>query len=381
MEIKLHKIKVKDLIKDYKNHPVDGVSGYGGKLDIRPKYQREFVYKEKQRNAVIETVKKGFPLNTMYWTVNTDENGEEFYEVLDGQQRTISICDFVGKKNENGFWKGEFSVKDEKGNDQFFGNIVNSNKELADKILNYELQVYFCKGTDTEKLDWFEIVNLAGETLSDQELRNAVYTGEWLSDAKAFFSKRNGAGENLGKKYLKGDFIRQAYLETALSWINNDEIREYMASHQGDKNADGLKTHFKKVISWVENTFPEYRKEMKGVNWGELYSQYGKANLDPIKLEKEVSALMQDEDVSNRRGIYTYVLNGEEKFLNIRGFKENTKREAYERQKGICSKCKKKFKLEEMEADHITPWSKGGKTSADNCQMLCKDDNRKKSNV
>lgn len=154
-----------------------------------------------------------------------------------------------------------------------------------------------------------------------------------------------------------------------------------MASHQGDKNADELKTHFKKVISWVESTFPEYRKEMKGVAWGELYSQYGKANLDPIKLEKEVSALMQDEDVSNRRGIYTYVLNGEEKFLNIRGFKENTKREAYERQKGICPKCKKKFKIEEMEADHITPWSKGGKTSADNCQMLCKDDNRKKSNV
>ena len=317
----------------------------------------------------------------MYWTVNTDENGVKFYEVLDGQQRTISICDFVGKQNENGFWKGEFSVKDESGNDQFFGNIVNSNEELAKKILNYELQVYFCEGTDKEKLDWFEIVNIAGETLSPQELRNSVYTGEWLSDAKAFFSKRNGAGENLGKKYLKGDFVRQTYLETALDWINDGEIREYMAAHQGDKNADELKTHFKNVISWVDNTFPGYRKEMKGVSWGELYSQYGKAKLDPNKLEKEVSTLMQDEDVSNRKGIYTYVLSGEEKLLSIRSFKDNTKRGAYEKQKGICVKCKKKFRLEEMEADHITPWSKGGKTSVDNCQMLCKDDNRKKSNV
>lgn len=379
MEIKLHTIKIKDLIKEYKNHPVDGVSGYGGRLDIRPKYQREFVYGEKQRNAVIETVKKGFPLNTMYWTVNVAEDGSETYEVLDGQQRTISICDFIGKKNENGFWKGDFSVKDEEGNDQFFGNIVINDEELANKILNYELQVYFCKGTDKEKLDWFRIINIAGETLSDQELLNATYTGQWLYDAKDFFSKKNGAGENLGKKYISGNFIRQAYLETALKWINDGDVQGYMSKHQNDKDASELKDHFKKVIDWIEKTFPNYRKDMKGVNWGSLYSQYGKTKLDPDQLEKDISELMQDEDVTSKKGIYYFVLNGEEKNLSIRSFTPNMKREAYERQNGKCHKCGKDFSIDDMEADHITPWSKGGKTNGDNCQMLCRDDNRRKS--
>ena len=361
MKIELQKIKIRKVIADYKDSHEEGVVAYNGKLDIRPKYQREFVYKEKQRDAVIETVKKGFPLNVMYWMIR-DDGG---YEVLDGQQRTISIGQYVN---------GDFSL-----NNRFFHNLT---KEEQDKILDYELMIYLCEGTDKERIDWFTVINTYGEKVNDQEIRNAVYTGPWLSDTKLKFSKSNCAAyllANDGGSLVSGSPIRQDYLETALSWINDGKIEDYMAKHQHDKNADELWSYFQDVIAWVRKIFSNYRKEMTSVNWGELYNRFKNEKLNATKLETEVKELMQDEDVTKKSGIYPYVLTRNEKFLNIRAFTDKQKREAYERQKGKCKKCKKHFEIEEMEADHIKPWHEGGKTTAENCQMLCKQDNRTKS--
>lgn len=361
MKIELQKITVRQVVDGYKDKNEEGVVAYGGKLDVRPKYQREFVYKGNQRDAVIETIKQNFPLNVMYWMVREDGG----YEVLDGQQRTISIGQYVN---------GDFSL-----NDYYFHNLT---KEEQDKILDYELMIYFCEGNDKERLDWFKTINIAGEKLTDQELRNAVYTGPWLSDAKLKFSKSNCAAYLLANdsgSLLKGSPIRQEYLETAISWINNGEVADYMAKHQHDKNADELWKYFQNVIAWVRDTFTNYRKEMSSVNWGELYNEFKDKKLNPKKLEEEISKLMQDEDVSKKSGVYPYVLTRQEKYLNIRAFNDKMKREAYERQKGICVKCQEHFELDEMEADHVTPWHEGGKTNAENCQMLCKEDNRRKS--
>ncbi len=361
MKIELHKIPVREVIADYKDSAEEGVVAYSGKLDIRPKYQREFVYKEKQRNAVIETIKNSFPLNVMYWMIREDGG----YEVLDGQQRTISIGQYVN---------GDFSL-----NDRFFHNLT---KEEQNKILDYELMIYFCEGTDKERLDWFRIINIAGEKLTDQEIRNAVYTGPWLSDAKLKFSKPNCVAYLLANNYgqlVSGSPIRQEYLEIALSWINDGKIEDYMAKHQHDKNTDELWEYFQEVIAWTREIFPHYRREMSIVPWGELYNQFKSKKFDSKKLEKEITELMQDEDVTKKSGIYEYVLTRNEKFLNIRAFTEKQKREAYERQKGKCVKCKKHFEIEEMEADHTKPWHEGGKTISKNCQMLCKQDNRTKS--
>ncbi len=365
MKINLHKIKVSEVVNGYKDNAEEGVIGYDGKLDIRPKYQREFVYKDKQRDAVIETVKNGFPLNVMYWVVREDGN----YEVLDGQQRTISLAQYV---------HGDFSINFD-GRLAMFHNLTT---EEQNKILDYELMIYFCEGTDKERLDWFRIINIAGEKLTDQELRNAVYTGPWLSDAKLKFSKSNCVAylmSNDGGALLTGSPIRQDYLETAISWISDGEIEDYMSTHQHENNADELWNYFQQVILWVRTLFPNYRKEMANVNWGELFNQYSKNDFDPEKLEAKVKTLMQDEDVTKKSGIYPYLLTSHEKYLNIRSFTDKMKREAYERQNGVCPFCKESFDISEMEADHITPWHEGGKTIASNCQMLCKQDNRTKS--
>ena len=228
-------------------------------------------------------------------------------------------------------------------------------------------------------MEWFRTINIAGEKLTDQELRNAVYSGSWVSDAKRYFSKNGCAAYSLGGDYLNGSAIRQDYLETTISWISNNAIEQYMAKQQHEPNANDLWLYFQSVINWVKVVFPKYRKEMKGLQWGLLYNEYKDQKYDHKKLEEQISRLMQDEDVTSKRGIYEYILTGKEKFLNIRAFTDNQKREAYERQKGVCVVCKEHFELNEMEADHITPWHLGGKTSADNCQMLCRDDNRTKS--
>ena len=239
--------------------------------------------------------------------------------------------------------------------------------------------VYTCEGTDSEKLKWFETINIAGEKLYKQELRNAVYHGSWVSDAKRYFSRPECPAYGVASKYLKGSPIRQDYLETAIGWINDGDIVGYMSEHQHEKSAVALWNHFRSVIDWVEATFTEYRKEMKGVPWGDLYNRHKDVKLDPDEIEGEVAELMMDEEVQKKSGIYLYVLTREEKHLSLRMFTDAQKREAYERQKGICLVCNDPFKLEEMEGDHIDPWSQGGKTDAENCQMLCKPCNRRKS--
>jgi hypothetical protein len=358
MQIELKKITVRELTEGYSDTPEGGVVGYNGLLDIRPPYQREFVYKDKQRDAVIETINKDFPLNVLYWAVREDGK----FEVIDGQQRTISISQYV---------KGDFSL-----NGKYFHNLQKDEKE---KILDYTLMIYWCTGSDSEKLEWFKTINIAGEKLTEQELRNAVYSGEWVTSAKRHFSKNGCPAYNVGGNYLNGSAIRQEYLETAIKWLSNDKIEDYMAKHQHDPNANELWLYFQTVINWVKVVFPNYRNEMKGIDWGSLYNEFKDENFDSAKLEIEVSKLMQDEDVTKKSGIYTYVLTRKEKHLNIRAFSLNQKREAFERQKGVCVVCKETFEINGMEPDHITPWHEGGKTNAENCQMLCREDNRRKS--
>jgi len=365
MKIELKEITVRELTNGYEDNEEGGVVGFGGKLDIRPPYQREFIYKDKQRDAVINTLTKYFPLNVMYWAVREDGN----YEVIDGQQRTISICQYV---------EGDFSVKiGSFPESRAFHNLQDDEQE---QILDYKLMVYLCSGTDSEKLEWFKTINIAGEELTDQELRNAVYHGSWVSDAKRYFSKTNCPAYGMGSDYLSGAVNRQDYLETTIKWISKDgSIEKYMSKNQNEPNANEIWLYFQSVINWVKIVFPKYRREMKGIEWGFLYNEFKDEKYDSRKLETEIAELMEDEDVTKKKGIYQYVLTRKEKYLNIRAFSPNQKREAYERQKGICVVCKEHFELNEMEADHIDPWHDGGKTSAENCQMLCREDNRRKS--
>lgn len=358
MKIDLKEITIKEVCDWYVNNNEEGVVGYDGNLNIRPKYQREFVYKDKQRDSVIETVRKDFPLNVMYWVKSEDDT----YEVLDGQQRTISICEYVS---------GKFSL-----NYQYFHNLE---AEEQEQILNYKLMVYFCEGNDKEKLDWFKTINIAWEKLTDQELRNAIYTGSWLTEAKKHFSKSGCPAHSIWSDYLKGSSIRQEYLETAISWISDGNINEYMSKNQHEPNANELWLYFQNVINWIQVVFPKYRKEMKWLPWGILYNEFKDKNFDSKALEEEITHLMQDDDVTKRPWIYQYVLTRNEKYLSIRAFKDKEKRQVYERQKGVCTKCNNHFEIEEMEADHITPWHEWGKTTIENCQMLCKHDNRTKS--
>lgn len=358
MKIELKEISIAEIVCDYVDNDENGVSGYGGKLNIRPQYQREFVYDEKKRNAVIETIMKGFPLNSMYWAVNDDGT----YELLDGQQRTISFCQYVC---------GNFSVDQR--------TFLNLTRTEQSQILQYKVMVYFCEGTDKEKLDWFKVINIAGEKLTDQELRNAVYTGPWLADAKRYFSKSGCAAQHLSKDYVSGSAIRQELLETALDWINDGDIAGYMSAHQHDPNANALWNFYRNVMEWVQQTFKVKRKEMKSVEWGPLYKKFGDKLLDAADLETRIKDLMMDDDITSRKGIYPYVLTGDERHLNIRIFSPAMRRKAYERQNGHCALCDKFVDEDFMEADHITPWSQGGRTDDENCQMLCRDCNRRKS--
>ncbi|OBF98577.1 HNH endonuclease [Mycobacterium sp. 852002-51152_SCH6134967] len=381
MKIELKEITVRDLVEGYEDNDELGVRAYDGKLDVRPPYQREFVYKDKQRDAVIETLRRDFPLNVMYWAVRDDGT----FEVIDGQQRTISICQYV---------EGDFSIPID-GHQLAFHNLQDDQKN---QILDYDLMVYLCEGTDSEKLDWFKTINIAGEKLTDQELRNAVYHGPWVSAAKKYFSKNGCPAYGIGSDYMTGSPIRQDYLETAIEWINGGKVDEYMRDHQHDTNANELWLYFKGVIDWVETTFPKKRAQMKTVKWGPLYNQYKNASLDPAKLEARIAALMADVDVKNKRGIYEFLLGGEAdtKLLEVRVFDEKTKLAAYGQQTSAaeeagtsnCPLCAiagnnnatRIYELSEMDADHVTAWSKGGATDLSNCEMLCIPHNRSKGN-
>ena len=362
MKIELHKIKVKDLFAGFENDEETGrVVGYGGKLNIRPPYQREFVYKVEQQEEVIRTIRKGFPLNIMYWSKNSDGT----FELLDGQQRTMSICNFLTPAT--------LSVD----NDYFSSLFPEEKKQIEE----YELMIYFCEGETREKLDWFKIVNIAGEELTPQELRNSVYTGSWLVSAKKFFSGNNCDAKKHYNSYLNKSYIRQEVLETVLRWISGGKIENYMGTHQHYENAEELWQYFKDVMEWVQRVFPKYRKEMKGLPWGEFYNEFKDQGFKKIGEENErrVSELYKDDEVTKKSGIYQYILTDNEKYLSLRAFDDNIKSQVYERQNGICPMCREHYAIEDMEADHINPWSKGGKTVAENCQMLCKKDNREKS--
>ena len=375
MTIQLVHIKIRDLFNGYHDNGLDGVVAYGGKLDVRPAYQREFVYKPEQQQAVIDTVSKGYPLNVMYWA----DQGDGHYELIDGQQRTLSICTFL---NNDFSCKGLFSIPQSLQ----FGSLT---KDQQDKLLDYELTVYICDGNPSEKLEWFKTINIAGEELTDKELRNAVYAGPWVSDAKRYFSKTGCAAYGLGSKYLKGTAIRQDYLESVIYWYGDQampklDIEECMMKHQHNPKAQDLWDYFQRVIEWVETLFPTYRKEMKGLPWGIYYNRYHKNTYDPRALEQEVATLMADADVTKKSGIYKYVLEKaigtiDPSVLGIRAFDDSQKRTIYEQQGGVCPHCGKKYEYEEMEGDHITPWSKGGKTELANLQMLCQACNRRKS--
>ena len=361
MKIEPHTITIRDLVAGYANSEEEGVVAYGGKLDVRPKYQREFIYSDAEQKAVIDTVTKGYPLNVMYWAVREDGT----YEVMDGQQRTLSICEYVA---------GKF--------DYFFRYFSNLSVEEQDRILDYGLTVYFCEGGDDEKLEWFKTINIAGKELTDQELLNAVYAGPWTADMKRFFSKPTGPAYTLANRYLKGEPIRQDYMETVLEWISDGCVKSYMALHQHDTTAMSEWLYFKGVIDWVQTLFPKYRREMKGLDWGGMFRLYGKNKYDPATMENDIQRLMADDDVQKKSGIYEYLLSGREResALSIRKFTESQKRTAFERQGGTCRICGRRFSYEEMEGDHIVPWSRGGKTVPENLQMLCRRDNALKSN-
>jgi len=359
MNIELKEITIQELSANFQDNAENGVIGFGGKLDIRPPYQREFIYKDKQRDAVINTIIKNFPLNVMYWAVREDGT----FEVIDGQQRTISMCQYVD---------GEFAYQN-----RYFHNLKADEKQ---QILDYKLMVYVCSGSESEKLEWFKTINIAGEKLTEQELRNAVYTGSWVSDAKRYFSKTGCVAFNIGSDYLNGSPIRQEYFETAISWISEDKIESYMATHQHDPNATALWLYFQSVITWVNATFTNKRKKfMKGIAWGLLYNKYKDVVYDTKAIEEETAKLIADDDVEKKSGIYAYILTRDEKYLGIRTFSDSVKQKVYEKQGRKCIICKKEFDISEMEGDHITPWHEGGKTIEENCQMLCKDDNRRKS--
>lgn len=372
MKIELKKLKIKDLIVGFVDNGDNGVYAFNGKLNIRPPYQREFIYDEKDRANVIDSIMNGFPLNTMYWCVTKNKT----FEILDGQQRTLSICDYV-KTNSWGFESKMFDKV------LYYDRLPEDYKE---RFLNYELQIYVCDGTESEKLKWFEIINIAGKTLTPQELRNAIYSGPWTIAAKKYFSKINGPGDNLSNNYIKATINRQELLEKVLQWISdkeNTDVNNYMSKHQNDADSKELENYFEDVINWVKKIFIKDRKEyMKHIEWGLFYNKYKEEtkNWNPNEIEEKIKKLMQDNDVERKIGIYEYLFDKQEKHLNLRTFNDNQKRSAYEKQNGICANCKKHFEFEKMQADHIVPWSKGGKTIESNLQMLCEECNKSKSN-
>lgn len=359
MEVTQRIVTVAELTEGYYNDEEEGVVAYDEALNVRPRYQREFVYKPEQRDEVIRSVLEGFPLSVFYWAVAPDDK----FEMLDGQQRTMSICEYVD---------GNFTV-----DGMLFDNLP-ADKQQA--ILDYELIVYVCDGTDSEKLKWFKVINIAGEKLTDQELRNAIYAGPWVSDARRYFSKSNGPAYQLASDYMKGEPIRQAYLETVLGWAADKDsvvdINHYMGIHQHDENAKALWNYFRKVVKWVKTVFPTTYSQMRGKPWGIWYNKYH--DTKTASLDAEVKRLMSDPEVTSRSGIWEYLLDGDERHLSLRQFDDDDKRVRYGEQGGKCAICGKPFDYSKMHGDHIVPWSQGGRTVYENLQMLCTTCNIKK---
>ncbi len=361
MKFEIKQITIRDITEGYIDNKEKGVKGYNRQLNIRPSYQREFIYKDKDRDEVVISILLGSSLGEFNWAKNENNT----YEIIDGQQRTISLCKYVN---------GEFSIK-HNGTIKYFFNLTNEEQE---KFLDHKLNTQIMQGTLREKLEHFKRVNKQGQPLTNQELLNANYTGRWLSSAKYMFSKTMSKAYLLAGSYLKGSALRQDYLETAIKWISNKDIENYMANHTKDDDANELWIYFEKVIEWVKSLFTNFYQGMKGIEWGLLYNQY-KDN-EYVDLDKKLQILREDEDVTSKKGIFTYLITNETKHLNLRAFNKDMKIEKYQKQEGKCAKCNESKELKYMEGDHITPWVEGGKTSIDNLQMLCKTCNRTKSN-
>jgi HNH endonuclease domain-containing protein len=370
LTIEEKKVTVGEIVKGYINNDDQGIRGYNGLLDIRPPYQREFIYNEQEQQAVITTVLNGYPLNIMYW-VKRNEDAECPYEVMDGQQRTLSLCEYVA---------GKFAYD--------YMNFFNLPADVQKKILNYELTIYVCEGEESEKLEWFKTINIAGKPLNEQEIRNAVYAGPFVSDAKRYFSKTNCAAYRLGKDLVNGSPIRQDFFKKALEWMADHETRKgkpqsavgYMSVHQHDLNAMPIWTYFQTVLRWAMDTFnmKKFKKIMKGLDWACFYDEYHEKALDIRAIEIQISELMGDDEIQKPQGIIPYVLTGSERYLDLRVFSDKIKLAVWEKQNHKCAICGKELDYEFMEGDHIIPWCDGGRTTIENCQMLCRNCNRTK---
>lgn len=379
------KITVKDICDGFVYNELEGkgLFGLSGKLTIQPEYQRNYIYADGKRDvAVIESILKGYPLGLIYFNKVSDDN----FEVLDGQQRITSFGRFVTNK---------FAIKDENGMEQYFSGIA---KDKQEKILNTKLLIYECEGTETEIKEWFRTINIAGVPLNSQELLNAVYSGPFVTLGKEEFSNSQNANIQKWSAYVSGSANRQDFLERALEWVSKENVGDYMSQHRFDDNINELKNYFNSVIDWISAVFTDVETEMRGLEWGRLYETYRKQSYNPQKVSEQVRELYADPYVKNRRGVFEFILGGSTatQLLDVRVFDEATKKSVYAKQtseaeeKGIsnCSLCAighdsnktKIWNLKDMDADHVTAWSKGGATDIKNCEMLCKTHNRAKGN-
>ena len=380
-------ITVKDICEGFVYNELEGkgLFGLSGKLTIQPEYQRNYIYASdggKREAAVIESLLKGYPIGLIYFNKVSENN----LEVLDGQQRITSVGRFVTDK---------FAIKDENGMEQYFGGMA---KDKKAKIWETKLLIYECEGTESQIKEWFKTINIAGVPLNNQELLNAVYSGPFVTLGKEEFSNSQNANIQKWSAYVAGSANRQDFLERALDWVSRGNIGDYMSGHRFDKNITELKKYFNGVIDWVSSVFTDVESEMRGLEWGRLYETYHKKSYNLKKVSEEVQKLYGDPYVKNRKGIFEFILGGstDTKLLDVRVFDDATKKSVYKKQttkaekKKIsnCSLCalghdankKKIWKLDEMEADHVAAWSKGGKTTIKNCEMLCKTHNRAKGN-
>lgn len=367
----------------YNEYEGKGLFGWGGKLTIQPEYQRNYIYADGKRDvAVINSLLKGYPLGLLYFV----KVGEDKYEILDGQQRVTSFGRFITDK---------FAIKDEHGMEQYFDGLA---KNLQDKILDSQLTIYICEGEESEIKEWFKTINIVGVPLNNQELLNAIYSGPFVTMAREEFSNSQNANIQKWSAYIKGDVNRQEYLATALNWVSKGNIDSYMSQHRFDTNITELRTYFNSVITWASTVFKDVKSDMRGLEWGRLYETYHNNSYDPNKVSETLCKLYADPQVQDTKGICEYILGGckDTKLLNVRVFDDNTKRVVYEKQtkdaklKDIsnCPLCaigndnnkNRIWELKEMDADHVTAWSKGGSTDMDNCQMLCQTHNRAKGN-
>ena len=386
MKTILKKYTIKEICEGFIYNELEGkgLFGLNGKLTIQPEYQRAYIYADGKKDvAVIKSTLKGYPLGLIYFI----KVGKDKFEVLDGQQRITSVGRYV---------TGKFGILDEKGKPQYFGSSLAKDKESI--IMDTKLLIYECEGTESEIKEWFETINIAGVSLTEQEKLNAIYSGQFVTLAKAEFSNSQNSNVRKWGAYIKGIVNRQDFLARALDWVSRGKVGEYMSKHRQDNNINELKTYFNSVIDWVSKTFIDVESEMKGLEWGRLYEEYHNKGYNPKKISDTVHKLYADPYVQNRKGVFEYILGEEKdtKLLNVRVFDEVIKRAVYAEQtteakkKEIsnCSFCaighdsnkNKIWKIDEMDADHVSAWSKGGKTDIENCEMLCKTHNRAKGN-